>query len=89
MAWRNSGEVRADTAEEGMTAEPQDLEYGGPEWSEQLRSAVREAIAAAVIEHQRKGNFVYFADDAGCLCVMMPDGHERRLTDVEIEALTR
>jgi hypothetical protein len=49
-----------------MIAEPQNLEHGGREWSEQLRSAVREAIAAAVIEHQRKGNPVYFADDAGC-----------------------
>jgi hypothetical protein len=55
MGRRNSREVWADTAEEGMIAEPQDLEYGGSEWSEQLRSAVREAIAAAVIEHQRKG----------------------------------
>ncbi|MBM1173462.1 hypothetical protein [Microvirga arabica] len=72
-----------------MIAEPQDLEYGGREWSEQLRSAVREAIAAAVIEHQKAGNPVYFTDGAGCLCVMMPDGYERRLTDVEIEALTR
>lgn len=34
-------------------------------------------------------NPVYFTDDAGCLCVMMPDGNERRLTDVEIEVLTR
>lgn len=72
-----------------MIAEPQDLEYGGREWSEQLRSAIREATTEAVAEHQRKGNPVYFADDAGCLCVMMPDGHERRLTDFEIEALTR
>ncbi len=70
-----------------MIAEPQDLEYGGPEWSEQLRGAIREAIAEAVAEHQRKGNPVYFADDAGCLYVLMPDGHERRLTDAEIEAL--
>jgi hypothetical protein len=60
----NSGEVRADVAEEAMIAEPQDLEYGGREWSEQLRSAVREAIAAAVIEHQKAGNPVYFTDDA-------------------------
>jgi hypothetical protein len=89
MAKRSSGEVRADTAEEGMIAEPQDLEYGGPEWSEQLRSAIREAVAEAVIEHRKAGNPVYFTDNAGCLCVMMPDGHERRLTDGEIEALTR
>jgi len=81
--------VGSDTAEKPMMAKPQDLEYGGHEWSEQLRSAIREAIAAAVTEHQRKGNPVYFADDAGCLCVLMPDGQERRLTDVEIEALTR
>lgn len=54
MAKRNSGEVRADVAEEAMIAEP-----------------------------------MYFTDDAGCLCVMMPDGYERRLTDVEIEALTQ
>ncbi|KFG69392.1 hypothetical protein [Microvirga sp. BSC39] len=72
-----------------MIAEPQDLEYGGPEWSEQLKCAIREAIAEAVAEHHRKGIPVYFTDDAGCLCVMMPDGHERRLTDGEIEALTR
>jgi hypothetical protein len=72
-----------------MIAEPQDLEYGGREWSEQLKSAIREAVTEAVMEHQRAGNPVYFADDAGCLCVMMPDGHERRLTDAEIEALTR
>jgi hypothetical protein len=72
-----------------MMVEPQDLEYGGPERSEQLKCAIREAIAEAVAEHQRIGNPVYFADDAGCLCVMMPDGHERRLTDFEIEALTR
>jgi hypothetical protein len=69
--------------------EPQDLEYGGPEWSEQLKSAIREAIAEAVAEHQRRGNPVYFTDDAGCFCVTMPDGHERRLTDAEIEALMR
>lgn len=72
-----------------MMVEPQDLEYGGPEWSEQLRSAIREAVAEAVTENQKAGNPVYFTDDAGCLCVMMPDGHERRLTDGEIEALTR
>ena len=89
MAGSNFGKVGADTAEEGMIAKPQDLEYGGPDWSEQLRCAIREAIAEAVAEHQRKGNPIYFADDAGCLCVMMPDGQERRLTDVEIEALTR
>ena len=90
MAKRSSGEVRAENAEEGMIAEPQDLEYGGHEWSEQLRSTIQEAIAAAVIEHQKAGNPVYFTDDAGCLCVlMMPDGHERRLTDGEIKALTR
>ena len=89
MAWRNSRRVRADTAEEEVIIEPQDLEYGGREWSEQLRSAIREAIAEAVMEHQRAGNPVYFADDSGCLCVMMPGGHERWLTNVEIEALTR
>lgn len=72
-----------------MMVELQDLEYGGPEWCEQLKCAIREAIAEAVAEHQRKGNPVYFTDDAGCLCVMMPDGHERRLTDGEIEVLTR
>lgn len=72
-----------------MTVEPQDLEYGGHEWSEQLKSAIREAITDAVIGHQKAGNPVYFTDDAGCLCVMMPDGHERRLIDAEIEALTR
>jgi hypothetical protein len=84
----NSREVRADTAEEGMIAEPQDLEYGGPEWSEQLRSAIREAVAEAVTEHRKAGNPVYFTDDAGCLCVLMPDGHQRRLTDAEIETFT-
>ncbi len=89
MAGSNFGKVGADTAEEEMMAEPQDLEYAGPDWSEQLRCAIREAIAEAVAEHQRKGNPVYFADDAGCLCVMMPNGHERRLTDDEIEAFTR
>jgi hypothetical protein len=78
-----------DTVEEGMMAEPQDLEYGGAEWSEQLRGAIGEAIAEAVAEYQRKGNPVYFSDDAGCLCVMMPNGHKHRLTDVEIEVLTR
>jgi len=72
-----------------MTVEPQDLEYGGHEWSEQLKSAIREAITDAVKGHQEAGNPVYFTDDAGCLCVMMPDGHERRLIDAEIEALTR
>jgi hypothetical protein len=70
-----------------MMVEPEDLEYGGPEWSEQFKNAIREAIAEAVAEHRRKGNPVYFSDDAGCLRVMMPDGHERRLTDDEIEAL--
>jgi hypothetical protein len=89
MDRRDSRELRADTAEEWMIAEPRDLEYGGPEWSEQLRSAIREAVAEAVTEHQKAGNPVYFTDDAGCLCVMMPDGHERRLTDLEIEVLTR
>jgi hypothetical protein len=72
-----------------MIVEPQDLEYGGHEWSAQLKSSIRETVAEAVTEHQRRGNPVYFADDAGCLCVMMPDGHVRRLTDDEIEALTR
>jgi hypothetical protein len=89
MHRRNSREVRADTAEEGMIAEHQDLEYGGPEWSEQLKSAIREAVAEAVTEHQKAGNPVYFTDDAGCLCVLMPDGLQRRLTDAEIESLTR
>ena len=72
-----------------MIAEPQDLEYGGYEWSKQLKSAIREAVADAVTEHQKAGNPVYFTDDAGCLCVLMPDGHERRLTEAEIETLTR
>jgi hypothetical protein len=72
-----------------MIAEPQDLAYGGPEWSDQLKGAIREAIAEAVTEHQRKGHPVYFTDDAGCLCVMMPDGYERRLTDIEVENLAR
>ncbi len=72
-----------------MITEPQDLEYGGPEWSEQLKNAIREAITEAVAEHRRKGSPVYFSDDTGCLRVMMPDGHERRLTDAEIEAFTR
>jgi hypothetical protein len=72
-----------------MMTKPQDPEYGGPEWSEQFKIAIREAVTEAVREHQRKGNPVYFADDEGFLCVMMPDGHERRLTDAEIEALTR
>ena len=72
-----------------MIAEPQDLEYGGREWCEQFKSAIRDAIADAVTEHQRAGNPVNFTDDAGCLCVMMPDGHERRLTEAEIETLTR
>lgn len=72
-----------------MMAEPQDLEYGGHEWSEQLKSAIQEAVAEAVTEHQKAGNPVYFMDNAGCLCVMMPDGHERRLTDLKIEVLTR
>lgn len=89
MAGSKFGKVGADTAEEGMMAEPQDLEYGESEWAEQLRCAIREAIAEAVAEHQRKGNSVYFADDAGCLRVRMPDGHERQLTDAEIEALAR
>jgi hypothetical protein len=89
MDRRNSREVRADTAEEGMMAEPQDLEYGGHQWSEQLRSAIREAVADTVTEYQKAGNPVYFTDDAGCLCVMMPDGHQRRLTDAEIETFTR
>jgi hypothetical protein len=39
-----------------MMVEPQGLEYGGPEWSEQLKCAIREAIAEVVAEHQRKGN---------------------------------
>jgi mevalonate pyrophosphate decarboxylase len=65
------------------------VKYGGHEWSEQLKSATREAIAEAVADHRRKGNPVYFTDDAGCLCVIMPDGHERRLTDDQIDALTR
>jgi hypothetical protein len=89
MDRRNSCEVRADTAEEGMMAEPKDLEYGGHQWSEQLRSAIREAVADTVTEYQKAGNPVYFTDDAGCLCVMMPDGHQRRLTDAEIETFTR
>jgi hypothetical protein len=88
MARRNSGEVRADTAEEGMIAEPQDLEYGGHEWSEQLKSAIREAVSDAVTEHQNAGNPVYFTDDAGCLCVLMPDSSCRRLTPDEIADLT-
>ena len=77
------------TNEERYTKKNDVLEYGGSEWSEQLRDAIREAIAEAVVEHQRKGNPVYLTDDAGCLCVLMPDGHERRLTNGEIEALTR
>jgi hypothetical protein len=88
MAWRDSREVREATAEEGMIAEPQDLEYGGPEWSEQFKSAIRQAVAEAVIKHQRAGNPVYFTDDAGCLCVMMPDSSCRGLTPGEVADLT-
>jgi hypothetical protein len=36
-----------------------------------------------------KRESVYFTDGAGCLRVMMPGGHERRLTDAEIEALAQ
>lgn len=89
MAWRNSGDVGADTAGEETIAEPQDLEYGGHEWSEQPKSAIREPVAEAVIEHQRAGNPVYFTDDADCLCWMRPDGRERRLNDAGIEVLTQ
>ena len=64
-------------------------EYGGDEWSEQFKNAIREAVADAVIRHRKAGNPVYFTDDTGCLCVMMPDGHERQLTEAEIETLTR
>jgi hypothetical protein len=32
-------------------------------------------VADAVTEHQKAGNLVYFTDDAGCLCVMMPNGN--------------
>jgi hypothetical protein len=88
MAGSNFGKVGADTAEEGMIAEPQDLEYGGPAWSEQFKSAIREVISDAVTEHQRAGNPVYFTDDAGCLCVMMPDNSCRRLTLGEVADLT-
>jgi hypothetical protein len=75
MAGSNFVKVGADAAEEEMITEPQDLEYGGREWSEQLKSAIREAVADAVTGHQKAGNLVYFTDDAGCLCVMMPNGN--------------
>ena len=64
-------------------------EYGGNEWSEQLKTAIREAVASALTGHQKAGDPVYFTDDTGCLCVMMPDGHERQLTEAEVETLTR
>ena len=38
--------------------EPQDLEYGGPEWSEQFRTAIREAIAEAVAEPEKRESCV-------------------------------
>ena len=72
-----------------MITKPQDLDYGGSEWSAQFKSAIKEAVTEAVKEHQKKGNPTYFADDEGFLCVMTPDGDERRLTDSEIENLTR
>jgi hypothetical protein len=81
--------VRLTTNEDGNPKKDDDLEYGGSEWSEQLKSAIREAVADAVTEHQKAGNPVYFTDDTDCLCVMMPDGHERQLTEAEIETLTR
>lgn len=89
MARCISGEVRADTEAQGMMTKPQDPEYGGSEWSEQFKSAIREAVTEAVREHQRRGYPVYFADDEDFLCVIMPDGHERRLKDIEIKDLTR
>jgi hypothetical protein len=51
-----------------MITKPQDLGYGGSEWSAQFKSAIREAITEAVREHQRKGDPTYFADDEGFLC---------------------
>lgn len=72
-----------------MITTPQDLHYGGSEWSAQFKSAIRDAVTEAVREHQKKGNLTYFADDEDSLWVMMPDGHERRLTDIEIDNLTR
>ncbi|WP_262270850.1 phage tail protein [Microvirga yunnanensis] len=75
------------TNEDGHTKKDDDLKYGGPKWSEQLRFAIREAIAEAVAEHQKKGNPVYFTDDAGCLCVMMPDNSCRRLSQGEVADL--
>jgi len=58
MAGSNLGKVRADTAEEAMMAKPQDLEYGGPDWSEQLRCAIREATAEAVAEPEKRESCV-------------------------------
>ena len=51
---------------------PRDLKDGGQGWFEQLKSAIREAVADAVTEHQKAGYPVYFTEDAGCLCVIMP-----------------
>jgi hypothetical protein len=76
-----------------MITKPQDLDYGGSEWSAQFKCAIGEVVTGIVSRGcqraSKKGNPTYFADDEGFLCVMMPDGHERRLTDIEIKDLTR
>ena len=71
-----------------MMVELQDLEYGGPEWSEQL-SVQSGKPSPRLSQSIREKEILCTSRMMRVACVMMPDGHERRLTDGEIEALTR
>jgi len=71
-------------AEREPTQEPV---FGSPEWTAAFMDAVKQATSAAVEEHLRAGNPVYFTDDEGDTCELSPDRKIRKLSTQEVEQI--
>jgi hypothetical protein len=65
----------------------QEAVFGSPEWTAAFMDAVKQATSAAVEEHLRAGNPVYFTDDEGDICELSPDRKIRKLSAEEVDQL--
>jgi hypothetical protein len=65
----------------------QEAVFGSPEWTAAFMDAVKQATSAAVEEHLRAGNSVYFTDDEGDICELSPDRKIRKLSAEEVDQL--
>ncbi len=64
----------------------QRLEAGDPAHMPALKSAIVDAVSAAVQTTHEAGHPVYVLDDEGNLCLQTASGSLRKLSDAEVEA---